>query len=226
MSVEELVVRLRIEEDNRKKRGSTSSVKANVIEHGKSSGIRKKPPVNKSSKLGPRGGVAKKSAYKPQEPGYRFFGKCYNCGKEGHQASDCRKQKQPYKTKPRAHMADLQEHSHDEDDMHLFAVVSEVNLVGSNPREWWIDTGATRHICSEQKLFTTFEPVTNDEKLFIGNSATSIAERKNRTLKEMMNAMLISSGLPQNLWGEAMLSANYILNKVPRKKVDKTPYEL
>ena len=41
-----------------------------------------------------------------------------------------------------------------------------------------------------------------------------------------MNAMLISSGLPQNLWGEAILSANYILNKLPQKKLDKTPYEL
>ena len=40
-----------------------------------------------------------------------------------------------------------------------------------------------------------------------------IAERKNRTLKEMMNAMLLSSGLPQNLWGEAILSANYVLNR-------------
>ena len=28
-----------------------------------------------------------------------------------------------------------------------------------------------------------------------------IAERKNKTLKEMMNAMLISFGLAQNLWG-------------------------
>ena len=42
----------------------------------------------------------------------------------------------------------------------------------------------------------------------------------------MMNAMLISSGLPQNLWGEAILSANYILNKLPQKKLDKTSYEL
>ena len=42
----------------------------------------------------------------------------------------------------------------------------------------------------------------------------------------MMNAMLISSGLPQNLWGEAILLANHILNKVPHKKKDKTPYEL
>ncbi|GAB2291261.1 hypothetical protein Dimus_038157 [Dionaea muscipula] len=42
----------------------------------------------------------------------------------------------------------------------------------------------------------------------------------------MMNALLISSGLPQNMWGEAILTVNYILNKVPRKKIDKTPYEL
>ena len=56
--------------------------------------------------------------------------------------------------------------------------------------------------------------------------SNGIAERKNRLLKEMMNAMLISSGLPHNLWGEAILTANYLLNKVPRKEKDKTPYEL
>ncbi|XP_057249331.1 uncharacterized protein LOC130590790 [Beta vulgaris subsp. vulgaris] len=49
-----------------------------------------------------------------------------------------------------------------------------------------------------------------------------IAERKNRTLKDMMNAMLISSGMPTNMWGEAILSACYVLNRVPHKKLDKT----
>ena len=53
-----------------------------------------------------------------------------------------------------------------------------------------------------------------------------VAKRKNRTLKEMMNALLLSSGLPQNLWGEAILSANYILNRIPHKKTNKSPYEL
>ncbi|KAL0413818.1 UNVERIFIED_CONTAM: Retrovirus-related Pol polyprotein from transposon TNT 1-94 [Sesamum radiatum] len=53
-----------------------------------------------------------------------------------------------------------------------------------------------------------------------------VAERKNRTLKEMMNAMLLSSGLPENMWGEAVLSACYVLNRVPHKKLDKTPHEL
>ncbi|KAD5507661.1 hypothetical protein E3N88_15364 [Mikania micrantha] len=53
-----------------------------------------------------------------------------------------------------------------------------------------------------------------------------IAEQKNRTLKEMMNAMLISSGMSQDMWGEAILSAIYLLNKIPFKKKDVTPYEL
>ncbi|CAN1732007.1 Copia protein, partial [Linum perenne] len=53
-----------------------------------------------------------------------------------------------------------------------------------------------------------------------------IAERKNRTLNDMMNAMLLSSGLPNEMWGEAILSATKILNRVPHKALNKTPFEL
>ena len=56
--------------------------------------------------------------------------------------------------------------------------------------------------------------------------SNGVAERKNRTLKEMINAMLISSGLPQNMWRKAIVTANYLLNKVPKNKAKKTPYEL
>ena len=52
-----------------------------------------------------------------------------------------------------------------------------------------------------------------------------IAKRKNGTLKEMMNAMLVSSELSSNMWGEAILSACHIQNMVPHKKTGKTPYE-
>ena len=41
-----------------------------------------------------------------------------------------------------------------------------------------------------------------------------------------MNAMLISSDQPPSMWGEAILIANFLLNKVPKKKVNKTPYVL
>ena len=42
----------------------------------------------------------------------------------------------------------------------------------------------------------------------------------------MMNAMLVSSGAPMNLWGEAILTACHLQNKIPYKKTGKTPYEL
>ena len=42
-----------------------------------------------------------------------------------------------------------------------------------------------------------------------------VAERKNRTLKDMINSMLNSLGLPHNLWGEALLTTNFILNRFP-----------
>ena len=40
----------------------------------------------------------------------------------------------------------------------------------------------------------------------------------------MMNSLLISSGLPQNLWGEAILTENQILNRVPHSKTNVIPY--
>ena len=58
------------------------------------------------------------------------------------------------------------------------------------------------------------------------SQSNGIAERKNRTLKDTMNAMLISSSLPNNMWDEAILSACHILNRIPHKKTLKTPYEL
>jgi hypothetical protein len=53
-----------------------------------------------------------------------------------------------------------------------------------------------------------------------------IAERKNRVLEERVNAMLSYSGLSKGYWGEAMLTACYILNRVPNKRNKMTPYEL
>jgi hypothetical protein len=38
--------------------------------------------------------------------------------------------------------------------------------------------------------------------------------------------MLVSCGAPKNLWGEAVLTANYVLNRIPHKKTLLTPFEL
>ncbi|KAJ9554358.1 hypothetical protein OSB04_018403 [Centaurea solstitialis] len=53
-----------------------------------------------------------------------------------------------------------------------------------------------------------------------------VAERRNRTLKNMVRSMISHTSLPEPLWGEALKTAVYILNRVPSKAVAKTPYEL
>ncbi|CAM8982077.1 unnamed protein product [Rhodiola kirilowii] len=53
-----------------------------------------------------------------------------------------------------------------------------------------------------------------------------VSERKNRALKEMVNAMLSYSGLNDGFWGEAMLTDCYLLNRVPNKRGRVTPYEI
>ena len=52
----------------------------------------------------------------------------------------------------------------------LTIVISEVNLVGSNPKERWVDIGDTRHLCSDKKMFSTFDPTEIGEKVFMGGT--------------------------------------------------------
>ena len=53
-----------------------------------------------------------------------------------------------------------------------------------------------------------------------------VAERRNRTLLEMVRSMMAQANLPIQFWGDALLTATYILNRVPSKSVSSTPYEL
>ncbi|GJW75763.1 retrotransposon protein, putative, ty1-copia subclass [Tanacetum coccineum] len=53
-----------------------------------------------------------------------------------------------------------------------------------------------------------------------------VSERRNRTLLDMVRSMMNLTTLPLSFWDYALESATRILNMVPTKKVDKTPYEL
>ena len=158
-----MIIRLRIEEDNigseKREAHNSGEAKANFVEHGQGSKFKKSNNKGKGSKLGPKGGISKKQ---------KFQGKCFNCGKQGYKSSDCRL---PKRNKPKeANVVDGI--TKDVYDIDLIVVISEVNLVGSNLKEWWIDTGATRHVCLDKKMFSTFDPTKTREKVYMGNSAT------------------------------------------------------
>jgi hypothetical protein len=52
-----------------------------------------------------------------------------------------------------------------------------------------------------------------------------VAESCNHTLMEMVRNIIFHTLLPLNLWGEALKTVTYILNRVPTKAANKTPYE-
>nr|XP_048330769.1 uncharacterized protein LOC125422702 [Ziziphus jujuba var. spinosa] len=154
------VSKLRIKDDNRRsdKRSLKVVVKANTMEHGQSSKNKKK--TRRDSKLEPKGRISKKA---------KFQNKCFKCDKMGHRAAEYRLPKR--KKNKEAQMMEQITSEVDKNDLSF--VVFEVKLVGSNPREWWIDTCVTHHVCSDKNLFTSFEPTKNGKNLFMGNSATS-----------------------------------------------------
>ncbi|GKA73139.1 retrotransposon protein, putative, ty1-copia subclass [Tanacetum coccineum] len=53
-----------------------------------------------------------------------------------------------------------------------------------------------------------------------------VSERRNRTLLDMVRSMINLTTKPLSFWDYALETAARILNIVPTKKVDKTPYEL
>jgi len=150
MRLEDLVIRLKIEEDNKtaekKSRGNSTMIGVNIVEEA--------PTKDKKRK--------KSKGQKSEHAKKKFKGNCYNCGKAGHKSTDCRAPKKD-KDKGKS-QANIVEKMKDVDN--LCAMISECNLVG-NPKEWFLDSGATRHICSEKEAFATYTPAEFDEDLFM-----------------------------------------------------------
>ena len=176
MKLEELIVRLRIEEDNRKSErrvagGQGMHAKENIVEQGQGSRFNKKRKFyGKSFKQG------------FQEGNKKFKGKCYTFGNEGHRAKDCR-HRRDRAGKGHANMAEEFHLSDGIGDIRLSCVVmSEINLVGI-PKEWWVDTGATCHVCCDKKMFSTYKEC--GEQLFMGNSSIAKATGIGKVILKM-----------------------------------------
>ncbi|XP_074282784.1 uncharacterized protein LOC141607327 [Silene latifolia] len=76
-------------------------------------------------------------------------GACWICGKTGHFKNDCRLKKTKkgsnYKNK-----------SGQDDEI-----------------AWWIDSGATKHVCKDRRWFKTYEPVNDGSILYMSNESTT-----------------------------------------------------
>ena len=173
MTMEDLILRLRVEEDHRKG-DSVEGARANVIESEPSTKQKfQKFKGKKMSKLKPKGKDFKK-----------IKGDCWVCGKAGHKAQECRHRKDQTVTRTN------QAHVHEFDD-NLVAVVTETNMV-SNVKGWWIDTGVTRHICGDKNLFSEYKHMDDVEKLYMGNSSASNVEGKGNVVLKFTSGKIVT----------------------------------
>ena len=56
-------------------------------------------------------------------------------------------------------------------------MISKINAL-EDDTAWWIDSGATRHVCKDQSLFTTYEKVDDGNIFYMGNSSTATIKGK------------------------------------------------
>ena len=138
------------------------------------------------------------------------------CNKQGHHAKDCHSRKDqgnPKKKCPQANVTEVNGLLDDVSNMNLSAVVFEVNFIGSNTKEWWVDTGATRHVCSNKKMLSSYHSIDNGEQLFMFNSSSSKVEGQGKVVLKMtlgkeltLNDVLHVPEIRKNLVSGSLLS--------------------
>ena len=158
MSLEDVIINIRIEEHNRKRDigDKTKEIisKTNVVKSNTSkSGFKNERPTYKSNN----------KKYKNNNPTFKNNGNCFVCGKPGHYAATCYKRhKKNEKDPPKANFVEGE-------DIIAAVVVSQGNIVVRN-NEWVADSGTTKHICGYKSVFYDYETmVEGEEQVFMGD---------------------------------------------------------
>ncbi|CAJ2637748.1 unnamed protein product [Trifolium pratense] len=85
--------------------------------------------------------------------------------------------------------------------------------------------GGGEYTSREFENFCTNQGITQEVTAPYTPQHNGLAERRNRTLLDMARSMIKQKNLPHMFWGEAVLTAAYILNKCPTKKLKVVPEE-
>ncbi|KAL0453364.1 UNVERIFIED_CONTAM: hypothetical protein Slati_1314500 [Sesamum latifolium] len=94
----------------------------------------------------------------------------------------------------------------------IATVVVEANLV-ENDTDWILDTGASRHFCSNKELFQELQEAHVDEYIFMGNSTTAEVLGKGKVFLKLtsgktltLNDVLYVPSLRRNLISGSLLN--------------------
>nr|GEZ72636.1 retrotransposon protein, putative, Ty1-copia subclass [Tanacetum cinerariifolium] len=142
---------------------------------------------------------------------------CYQCGEVGHWRMNCS-----------IYLAELMKKKKLSQGASTSGIFT-IELYSFPSTSWVYDTGYGTH------MRITTQGLKGSKKLNPGalgltppymSQMNEVSKRRNQTLLDMIRSMMSQTTLPKSFWDYSLESAAHILNMVPTKKVDKTPYEL
>nr|GEV85225.1 zinc finger, CCHC-type [Tanacetum cinerariifolium] len=158
---------LRAQDSDKGKGKEVGGPSVNMTEEGKN----KHNKQNKGKKRSNENNSGSSSNKKPKL-------ECWKCGKTGHFKRDCRSDK-----KNNANAGGSGKGSKDQSQdlgqnlVHVWnsfvkycvSLISEAFYVQVDAIAWWIDSGATTHVCKDHCWFKTFEPAEDESVLYMGD---------------------------------------------------------
>ncbi|XP_077226408.1 uncharacterized protein LOC143859638 [Tasmannia lanceolata] len=106
-------------------------------------------------------------------------GACFQCGKMGHYKKECRYRKSNTQG------------NKDGNKEKFVAMISEVNFVEGEDA-WWIDSGATNHVCKDRSVFSTYVTVEDGNVIYMGNSSTAEVKGKGKVELEFTSGKVLT----------------------------------
>ncbi|XP_019173288.1 PREDICTED: uncharacterized protein LOC109168888 [Ipomoea nil] len=99
-------------------------------------------------------------------------GPCYVCGKHGHRAAQCYYKKGGNDPKGNQGGPKNQANVVEESEVVAAVITLEANIV-EDSKEWVVDTGASRHFCSNKGLFKNFQAIAQGQgdQVYMGNDS-------------------------------------------------------
>ncbi|GJY07722.1 zinc finger, CCHC-type containing protein [Tanacetum coccineum] len=196
LSLVQLGSHLRIEEslrahDSDKGKGKeVGGPSVNMTEEGKN----KHNKQNKGKKRSNENNSGSSSNKKPKL-------ECWKCGKTGHFKRDCRSGK-----KNNANAGGSGKGSKDQSQdqgqnlvniwnsfvKYSVSLISEAFYVQVDAIAWWIDSGATTHVCKDRCWFKTFEPVEDGSVLYMGDEHFAPIHGKGSVALEFSSGKIVT----------------------------------
>lgn len=100
------------------------------------------------------------------------------------------------------------------------------NQCNTRIKEFFTDNG-TEYTSTRFEITLSSNGIIHHRTPTYTKEPNGFIERINLTLMNKVRAFLIASGLPNYLWGEALLAAAYLYNRTPHKSLGyKTPFEI